>query len=71
MESNASTFIKNIKGSEPINLDVGGSHMSVDRETLTKINGSLLSATFSGNVELKKEPESHRIFLDRDPEIFG
>ena len=43
--------------------------MQVDRETLTKINGSLLTATFSGNVELKKD-ENERIFLDRDPEIF-
>lgn len=43
--------------------------MQVDRETLTKINGSLLTATFSGNVELKKD-ENERIYLDRDPEIF-
>lgn len=71
MESKASTFIKNINGCDPIDLDVGGSHMSVDRETLTKVNGSLLSATFSGNVELKKEPDSQRIFLDRDPNVFG
>ena len=70
MEKKASSFIKSINDSNPIALDVGGSHMSVDRETLTKVNGSLLTATFSGNVELKKEQDSNRIFLDRDPDVF-
>ena len=45
--------------------------MTVGRDTLTKVNGSLLSATFSGNVELTRMPESQRVFLDRDPEVFN
>ena len=45
--------------------------MTVGRDTLTRVNGSLLSAAFSNNVQLTRMPESQRVFLDRDPQVFG
>ena len=48
---------------------MGGKEFTVDRKTLTQVSGSMLSAQFSGNIP--KKTEDNKIFLDRDPEIFG
>lgn len=65
-----SNFVIANNNNDPIVLDVGGREFVVDRKTLTTVDGSMLSAQFSGNIPLKKT-EENRIFLDRDPEIFG
>jgi len=52
-----------------VDLNIGGKEVTVGRDTLVKVQGSLLSEYFSGNAHLKKI-QKDRVFLDRDPEIF-
>ena len=60
-----------IKGSDKIHLNVGGTQMHALRETLTKIKGSRLEALFSGRWEDKLlRDEQGRVFLDMDVRYF-
>ena len=60
-----------IKGSDKIHLNVGGTDMYALRETLTKIKGSRLEALFSGRWEDKLiRDEKGRVFLDMDVRYF-
>ena len=51
-----------------IDLDVGGLHMTTTKKTLTKFEGSVLEAMFSGRHTLPKH--NNRVFIDRDGHIF-
>ena len=61
----------NIRGSDKIHLNVGGTELYALRETLTKIKGSRLEALFSGRWEDKLlRDEKGRVFLDLDVRCF-
>ena len=61
----------NIKGSDKIHLNVGGTEMYALRETLTQIKGSRLEALFNGRWEDKLlYDEKGRVFLDLDASYF-
>lgn len=62
-------FVITNNNNDPIVLDVGGKEIVVDRKTLTSVEGSMLSAHFSGNIPLKKTNEN-KVFIDRDPDVF-
>ena len=60
-----------IKGSDEIYINVGGTEMFALRETLTKIKGSRLEALFSGRLENKLlRDEQGRVFIDMDVYFF-
>lgn len=52
-----------------VELDVGGTHITTSKKTLTKHEGSVLEAMFSGRHSLTKH--NGRIFIDRDGVVFG
>lgn len=52
-----------------VKLDVGGTHYSTSRTTLTSVHGSMLEAMFSGRYTLE-EDEDGCTFIDRDGETF-
>lgn len=54
---------------EAVELDVGGTSMTVGRKTLMMVEGSNLAALFSGKADII-ETKENRVFLDRDPAIF-
>jgi len=55
---------------EILELDVGGTHMiTTSKKTLTKFEGSVLEAMFSGRHHLSKH--KGRIFIDRDGTAFN
>ena len=61
----------NVKRSDKIHLNVGGTEMYALRETLTKIKGSRLEALFSGRWEDKLlRDEKGRVFIDMDARYF-
>ena len=61
----------NIKGSDKIHLNVGGTEMSALREMLTLIKGSRLDVLFSGRWDNQLlRDEKDRIFLDLDARYF-
>ena len=53
-----------------LDLDIGGTHkLTTTKKTLTKFEGSVLAAMFSGRHHLLKHKD--RIFIDRDGEAFS
>lgn len=54
---------------EPVQIECGGLNITAGRDTLTKVEGSLLSDYFSG-VHVHQLTNEGRIFLDRDSEAF-
>lgn len=44
--------------------------MTVGKNTLTKVEGSLLQAMFSGVAKVNRTKEG-RVFIDRDPDMFS
>ena len=53
-----------------IDLDVGGTHkITTTKRTLTKFEGSVLEAMFSGRHELPRH--NGKIFIDRDGKAFS
>lgn len=54
---------------EQINLDVGGVRMSVGKNTLTSVPGSMLAEMFQDSESLTKDVDGN-VFLDRDSEVF-
>ena len=58
----------NIKGSDKIHLNMGGTNVYALRETLTLVKGSRLEVLFSGRWENKLlRDEEGSIFFDLDP----
>ena len=54
-----------------ITLNVGGKIISIERDTLCQIEGSLLASMFSGRCEKSlKRDENNRVFLEIDPDCF-
>ena len=59
------------KDSDILQLNVGGTSMSVRRSTLTQVPDSLLAAQFSGRWDESMEKDRDgNIFIDQDPVIF-
>lgn len=52
-------------------LNVGGTHFVVGRDTLTSVKGSRLGELFSGKVDPRKGGNGEEVFLDRDPVVFN
>ena len=52
-----------------VDLNVGGMEITVGRDTLMSVEGSLMRDYFSGNAYLKRLRGNH-VFLDRDPDLF-
>ena len=54
---------------EILDLDIGGTHkVTTAKKTLTKFEGSVLAAMFSGRHQMTKHKD--RIFIDRDGNAF-
>jgi len=55
---------------EIITINVGGRHFTTFKSTLLRFSHSILARMISGSIPMRKDREG-RIFLDRDPNIFG
>jgi hypothetical protein len=59
------------KPDDVLHLDVGGTHISVLRRTLTQVEGSMLASKFSGRWDESIEKSSEdRFFIDQPIELF-
>ncbi len=60
-----------VKPTDKIKLNVGGSRITTTRETLTHFRGTRLAALFSGRWEAKLQRDRKgRIFFDLNPSVF-
>jgi hypothetical protein len=60
-----------VKPTDKIKLNVGGSRITTTRETLTHFRGTRLAALFSGRWETKLQRDRKgRIFFDLNPSVF-
>ena len=60
-----------VKGTDKLKLNVGGTRVTVRRETLTQLPGTRLAALFSGRWEdCLLRDKKRRIFLDVNPRLF-
>merc|ERR1719439_115618 len=55
---------------DPVKLDVGGHKFTTSTATLRSVDGSMLSAMFSGRFPLKPHTDGH-FHIDRNGEHFG
>lgn len=53
-----------------MDIDVGGQQFRVGRDTLTQVQGSLLTALFSETAQVNLQ-DGKNVFLDRDPDVFS
>ncbi len=52
-----------------VELNVGGTHFETLKDTLTKVEGSMLEAMFCGRFPVTRDKQG-RAFIDRDPSTF-
>ena len=70
MQQTLSRYLVDRVKNEPVQLNIGGTHMTVGRYTLTKVKESKLSEMFSDITTTGNKNEGDRVFLDRNPLIF-
>jgi len=63
------TEMFNLQMMDQVHLNVGGEHFTTTTSTLCSIEGTMLSAMFSGRHSLSRDNEG-RHFIDRDPQYF-
>ena len=68
----AKNRVLDVDGSDILDINAGGSIISVTRGTLTQIKGTRLEALFSGRWDRRlPRDDDGRVFLDVNPKCFG
>jgi len=64
-------FLRVNTENEIIDLNVGGTSLSVSLDDLTKFEGSKLADMFSGDIYAINKDQNGKIFISRDSKFFG
>lgn len=62
-------LVKEVNSTRIMKLNVGGKKFEVNREMLTKVEGSHMAEFFKGEQQLKALKDG-TVYIERDPKVF-